>query len=128
MRFAAPLCALVFALSLPVTARAALGVEAVSSDRPAVEASNFKEGDPQHYEKERNFRLQEQRRSTMKGQARGIALIVAPVALLVLVTFLFAKARNSQQSRKRSTHRKMKQAEVRRRSGGPEQVVDPRQW
>ncbi len=128
MRFAVPLYALLCALSLPTAALAAISLEAPPSspERPAVEQSQFTEGGSERYERERNFRLQEQRRSIVRNQARGLALIVVPVVLIVLVTFLFVKAKTG--DRHRSTRRKLKQAEVRRRAGGPEQMLDPRQW
>jgi hypothetical protein len=127
MRFPLTLCALFCALA--IDARAAIGIEesAPSGGQPPVRVSEFNGEGSQHYEKQRQFRLQEQRRSKMKSQAKGIALIVAPVALIILVTFLYARARGDK-ARRRSTHRQLKKAEMRRRSGGPEQVLDPRQW
>jgi hypothetical protein len=129
MRYAVFLCAFVGALFFPLVAGAAIGIEEVttSNERSAIEVSPFKEGDHQQYDKARKFRFEEQKRSVARGQARGIAMIVAPVVLIVLVTLLFVKARSGE-GRRRSTHRKLKQAEVRRRAGGPEQMVDPRQW
>jgi hypothetical protein len=129
MRFSAPLCALLCALVLPLAARAAIGIEesTPSASEANVAVQEFSGDSTQYYEKQREFRLQEQRRAKMKSQAKGIALIVAPVALIILLTFLYARSR-SEGARRRSTHRKLKQAEGRRRSGGPEQVLDPRQW
>lgn len=128
MRFASPLCSLVCAIFLTLDAGAAIGIEesAPAADRPAVAQSEFSEGNARTYEKARSFRLQEQRRAKMKSQVQGIAMIVAPVVLIVLVTFLYARSR-SEKTRKRSTHRKLKHAEAKRRSG-PDQVLDPRQW
>lgn len=129
MRLAAPLLVFICVLLLPVRTQAAIGIEesTPSSESSPIQQGGFSEGGMQHYEKERKFRLQEQKRAKTQSQIRGIVMIVAPVALIVLVTFLFAKAK-SEKSRRRSTHRKLKQAEVRRRAGGPEQVLDPRQW
>jgi hypothetical protein len=129
MRFAVPLCALLCAVLLPLDGRAAIALE--HSSGPAeptnVGISEYAGGSPQQQAKQHKFRLEEQKRARMKRQVRGIVMIVAPVALIVLVTGLFMRAR-SEKGRRRSTHRKLKQAEVRRRAGGPEQLLDPRQW
>lgn len=129
MRVSLPLIALVCAASLNLESRAAIGIEeSTPSAAPSnVAVSQFSGEGTQYYEKQRQFRLQEQRRAKMKSQAKGIALIVAPVALIVFVTFLYVRSR-SDTARRRSTQRKLKQSEARRRSGGPEQVLDPRQW
>ncbi len=128
MRLAAPLLALALCQALPTAAHAALGFETNTSpsEKPAVEQSDFTESNAQIYEKQRALRLDQQKRAKMRSQARNVAIIVGPVLLIILVAVLYARAKTGDP--KRSTRRKLKQAEVRRRSGGPEQVLDPRQW
>jgi hypothetical protein len=129
MRFAAAFLALICAALLPSAAWAAIAIEEHSNPAaaPMVGVSEFSEGGPRYLEKQRKFSLEQQKRARLKSQVKGIVMIVAPVVLIVLITFLYMRAR-SEGSRRRSTHRKLKQAEVRRRSGGPEQLLDPRQW
>lgn len=128
MRFAAPLLALLLACAAPNVALAALGFETsiTPSDKPVVEQSDFSESNVQIYEKQRALRLEQQRRAAMRTQAKNAAVIVGPVLLILLGGFLYFRATHGDE--RRAIHKKLKKAEARRRSGGPEQVLDPRQW
>lgn len=128
MRLAPPIFALALALSLPCAADAALGFETsiTPSDKPVVEQSDFSESNVQIYEKQRTLRLEQQKRAKMRTQARNAAVVVGPLLLILLVAFIVFRARRGDD--RRATHKKLKKFEARRRAGGPEQALDPRQW
>lgn len=131
MRFAIPLCVLVCATILSGAASAAIGLEETlpAPQPPSVAVSEFSEGTAQYADAERNRRysFEEKKRARLKRQITLVVLLVAPVVLLGGVTLFYARSR-SDSARRRAIQRSLKHSEGRRRSGGGEKVLDPRQW
>jgi len=128
MRLAPPLLAVFWAILPPLTATAALSIEQGPAETPAVERRDFVDQDsPLSAEKKRRNRIKNLQRTGLPSNALGIAAVVVPLILIGGVAAVLVKRRNADPHR--ATLKKLKQAEARRRAGGPEQpMLDPRQW
>lgn len=118
-------------LVLDHSAVAALTVTDAPAEHSSVDHSQFSEGgDARSPESEAAFRMAEKKRAKRKSDILGILAVAGPIVVLIAgsVIFAWSKSKKRHKKRRRSEYHELKQAESRRRSGGPAPIVDPRQW